>query len=66
MTPTLNLVGAGHVGRVLGRLFAASGALAVQDVVTRSQASAQDAVDFIGAGRAGTDIAQQRDRKSVV
>jgi len=29
-------------------------------VATRSQASAQDAVDFIGAGRAGTDIAQLR------
>lgn len=50
--PTLNLVGAGHVGRVLGRLFAASGALTVQDVLTRSAASAADAVRFIGAGRA--------------
>lgn len=52
MTITLNLVGAGHVGRVLGRLFAASGAFTVQDVLTRSAASAQAAVDFIGAGRA--------------
>ena len=41
MTPTLNLVGAGHVGRVLGRLFAASGAFALQDVLTRSPVSAQ-------------------------
>ncbi|MEX5745646.1 Rossmann-like and DUF2520 domain-containing protein [Massilia sp. X63] len=49
---TLNLVGAGHVGRALGRLFAAHGAFAVQDVLTTSEASAQAAVDFIGAGRA--------------
>jgi predicted short-subunit dehydrogenase-like oxidoreductase (DUF2520 family) len=50
MAPTLNIVGAGHVGRALGRLFAARGVFAVQDVLTRSNASAQAAVDFIGAG----------------
>ncbi|MES2742265.1 MAG: Rossmann-like and DUF2520 domain-containing protein [Pseudomonadota bacterium] len=49
---TLNLVGAGHVGRVLGRRFAASGALLVQDVLTRSMESAREAVAFIGAGTA--------------
>ncbi len=52
MAPSLNIVGAGHVGRVLGRLFAASGTFAVQDVLTRSAAGAQEAVAFIGAGRA--------------
>lgn len=52
MAPALNIIGAGHVGRVLGRLFAASGAFEVQDVLTRSQAGALDAVGFIGAGRA--------------
>jgi predicted short-subunit dehydrogenase-like oxidoreductase (DUF2520 family) len=60
LTPTLNLVGAGHVGRVLGRLFAASGAFALQDVLTRSPASAQAAVAFIGAGHACADAAQLR------
>jgi predicted short-subunit dehydrogenase-like oxidoreductase (DUF2520 family) len=50
MTPTLNIVGAGHVGRTLGRLFAARGVFALQDVLTRSSASAQAAVEFIGAG----------------
>lgn len=60
LTPTLNLVGAGHVGRVLGRLFAASGAFALQDVLTRSPASAQAAVAFIGAGQACTDATQLR------
>jgi predicted short-subunit dehydrogenase-like oxidoreductase (DUF2520 family) len=52
MAPTLNIVGAGRLGRVLGRLFAASGAFVVQDVLTRSTSSAIDAVGFIGAGRA--------------
>ncbi|MEN3278662.1 MAG: hypothetical protein V7631_4452 [Massilia sp.] len=52
MAVTLNIVGAGHVGRVLGRLFAANGVFAVQDVLTRSDTSALEAVGFIGAGRA--------------
>lgn len=60
MAPTLNIVGAGHVGRALGRLFAASGAFAVQDVLTRSEASARDAVHFIGAGRAVATMAELR------
>jgi predicted short-subunit dehydrogenase-like oxidoreductase (DUF2520 family) len=47
---TLNVVGAGHVGRTLGRLFAARGVFAVQDVRTKSLASAHAAVAFIGAG----------------
>ncbi len=47
---TLNLIGAGHVGSVLGRLFAASGQVQVQDVLTRSLRSASTAVGFIGAG----------------
>lgn len=60
MARTLNLIGAGHVGRVLGRLFAASGALTVQDVLTRSQAGALDAIGFIGAGRAVAALDQMR------
>jgi predicted short-subunit dehydrogenase-like oxidoreductase (DUF2520 family) len=60
MAPTLNIVGAGKVGRVLGRLFAASGAFTVQDVLTRSHASALDAVGFMGAGSAVADIAGMR------
>ena len=52
MAPLLNLVGAGHVGRTLGRLFIQHGVFTVQDVLTRSQGSAEDAVAFIGAGRA--------------
>jgi predicted short-subunit dehydrogenase-like oxidoreductase (DUF2520 family) len=57
---TLNLVGAGHVGRVLGRLLALHGGWQVQDVLTRSAASARQAVDFIGAGRAVDSYAALR------
>lgn len=60
MAPSLNIVGAGHVGRVLGRLFHQHGVFAVQDVLTRSSASAQDAVAFIGAGRALAQAADLR------
>lgn len=60
MAPTLNLVGAGHVGRVLGRLFASHAVFDVQDVLTRSGASAQGAVDFIGAGQACVEMAAMR------
>ena len=58
--PTLNLVGAGRVGRTLGRLWQRSGVLQVQDVLTRSAVSAQAAVDFIGTGRPLDDPAQLR------
>jgi predicted short-subunit dehydrogenase-like oxidoreductase (DUF2520 family) len=60
VVPVLNIVGAGHVGRALGRLFAAAGAFAVQDVLTRSEASADGAVRFIGAGRALASFDQLR------
>jgi predicted short-subunit dehydrogenase-like oxidoreductase (DUF2520 family) len=56
MMKTLNIVGAGHVGRALGRLFYARRAFAVQDVLARSPASARAAVDFIGAGQAVDDM----------
>ena len=49
--PTLNLVGAGRVGKTLGHLWHTLGVLQVQDVLTTSPASARAAVDFIGAGR---------------
>lgn len=60
MAATLNLVGAGHVGKVLGRLLSDSGAFVVQDVLTRSPASSRAARDFIGAGRACADISAMR------
>lgn len=46
----LSVIGGGHVGRVLGRLFARAGAFAVQDVLSRSPDSARRAAAFIGSG----------------
>jgi predicted short-subunit dehydrogenase-like oxidoreductase (DUF2520 family) len=57
---TLNIIGAGHVGRTLGRLFYARGVFVVQDVLTRSPASARAAVDFIGAGCAVDGVSALR------
>lgn len=60
LKPSLNIIGGGRVGRVLGRLFAQQNGLLVQDVLTRSNDSASDAVAFIGAGRACSDMAELR------
>lgn len=60
MAPTLNIIGAGKVGRVLGRLFSGSGCFTVQDVLTRSADSAADALRFMGAGQAVAGIGQMR------
>jgi predicted dinucleotide-binding enzyme len=57
MEQTVNLIGAGHVGRVLGKLLAAQG-FRIQQVLTRSAASAQQAVEFIGAGSVASDYGQ--------
>lgn len=58
MAPVLNLIGAGHVGRVFGRLWAQQGSFRIQQVLTRSAASAQQAVDFIGGGSVATAYEQ--------
>lgn len=47
---TLNIIGCGRVGRSLAHLWQASGTYAIQDVLTTSEASANEAVQFIGAG----------------
>jgi len=60
MAETLNLIGAGHVGRVLGRLFAQHGCFRIQQVLTRSAQSARQAVDFIGAGSVAAGYDQLR------
>lgn len=57
---TLNIIGAGRVGRSLAYLWHKQGVVAVQDVLTRSQTSADDAVAFIGAGRAVTKLSDMR------
>jgi predicted short-subunit dehydrogenase-like oxidoreductase (DUF2520 family) len=63
---SLNIIGGGHVGRALGRLFSNSGSFMVQDVLTRSLAGAQAAVDFIGAGRAVDDMRALRPADAIM
>ncbi len=58
---SLNLIGAGRVGRTLARLWHEAGRYQVQDVLTRSQLSAQEATGFIGAGRVVTQLTELRD-----
>lgn len=49
---TINLIGGGRVGQTLGRLLSQDGQVRVQDLLTRSQASAEHALAFMGSGRA--------------
>jgi len=57
---SLNLIGAGRVGRVLGRLWKKAEVFEVQDVLTRSRESASAAVRAIGAGRAAGAVEEMR------
>lgn len=57
---SLNLIGAGRVGSTLARLWHDSGQYQVQDVLTRSAASANAAIDFIGAGHAVDQLNELR------
>lgn len=56
----LNIIGAGRVGRSLAHLWHKQGVFVVQDVLTRSQASADEAVQFIGAGKAVAAVSAMR------
>lgn len=58
--PTLSILGAGHLGRTLGRLWQQAGVFQIQDVITRSEQSAQQAVQFIGAGQARSALTSLR------
>lgn len=60
MQKTLNIIGCGKVGKVLGRLWAAAGSFVIQDVLNRSEDSGREAVDFMQAGRAIADYAGMR------
>ena len=56
MTMTVNVIGAGRVGRTLLRLMAAQDQLVIQDVASRQVQTAEVAVQEIGEGRAVADI----------
>ncbi len=55
--PRLNLLGAGRVGKTLARLWHLNGPLQIQNVLTTTPASAQSAVEYIGAGHAVPNLA---------
>ena len=57
---TLNIIGSGRVGRACGRLWTRAHVFEIQDVLTRTQRSAEQAVAFIGAGRAAGALADMR------
>jgi predicted short-subunit dehydrogenase-like oxidoreductase (DUF2520 family) len=57
---TVNLIGAGRVGQTLLGLLSKAPDCIVQDVVSNSYASAENAVRFAGAGRAVRDCAELR------
>ena len=57
---TLNIIGSGRVGRACGRMWAQARVFEIQDVLTRSRASAAEGVKFIGAGRAVGHLDEMR------
>ncbi|MDO8702469.1 MAG: DUF2520 domain-containing protein [Undibacterium sp.] len=57
MMQSLNIIGAGKVGRVLGRQFVQHQVFHLAQVVTRSAISARQAVAFIGGGEDVSDLA---------
>ncbi|MEZ5536854.1 MAG: DUF2520 domain-containing protein [Thiolinea sp.] len=55
--PTLNIIGAGRLGKTLGYLWQQSGTVELQAVCNRSLGSAQNAVEFMHGGQAYDDYA---------
>jgi len=53
---TLNIIGAGRVGRTLAALWRRQHAFDIQDVLNRTPRSTRAAVAFIGAGRAADTL----------
>ena len=49
--PTLNIIGCGHLGKTLARLWHEAGVFEVQHILNRSHDSAVEAVRFVGTGR---------------
>lgn len=49
---TLSFIGCGRLGQTLGRLWAAESVFEIRQILNRTQASAQRAAVFIGAGQA--------------
>ncbi len=56
MTPRLNIIGAGKLGRTLAKLWHDIGAFEIGEIVNQSVQSAENAINFIGTGRAVEEI----------
>lgn len=56
--PTLNIIGAGRLGKTLAHLWQQSGTVRIQAVCNRNLASSQRAVAFIQGGQAHEDYVQ--------
>ena len=57
---SLNIIGCGAAGKVVGRLFHQAGFFEIQDIQNRSLVSGQGAAAFIGAGRPVAGQTQMR------
>lgn len=57
---TLNIIGAGRLGRTLARLWSARRAFSIQDVLSGTPHGARSAVSFIGGGRAADWLTDMR------
>jgi predicted short-subunit dehydrogenase-like oxidoreductase (DUF2520 family) len=57
---SLNIIGCGAVGRVIGRLFHEARLFEIGDILNRSTESGQDAAAFIGEGRPVSAFDQMR------
>ena len=57
---TLNMIGCGHVGKTLGRLWNKIGVFKIGDILNRSIESSLSAVEFLQAGRAVESFEQMR------
>ncbi|MFA0810039.1 Rossmann-like and DUF2520 domain-containing protein [Microbulbifer epialgicus] len=58
---TLNIIGAGRLGKTLGRLWQEAGLFRAQSIYNRNLDSAIAAVEFIGAGQASCTIESMAD-----
>ena len=57
---SLNVIGAGRVGRTLARLWRVNDAFAIQDVLDRTPHGARSATAFVGGGRAADSVGVMR------
>jgi predicted short-subunit dehydrogenase-like oxidoreductase (DUF2520 family) len=57
---TLNVIGCGRVGQTLAALLHQHGVCVVQDLYSRTYASAEQAANFVGAGRVASALADMR------